>query len=350
MNTVLKEDLNTILNCAYIHWERYRNCTVLVTGATGLIGSMIVRTLDYANKEKELDIHILMLVRSLEKVDQVFGRDIDFTKIKVLVGDAREQIEICENIDFIIHAACITDSALMVRQPIATFLTSVEGTKNILELAVKHSELKGLLYLSSMEMYGVTAKEDNPVTEDKLGYLDLTNVRSSYQEGKRAAEFLCTAYHAEHNLPIKIARLAQTFGAGVPKTSQKVYAQFARSALENKDIILHTSGESTGNYCYTADVIKALFCILEKGEAGQAYNVVNENNTMTIREMAELVAGELTDHRIKIVYDIPDSPLTYGYAPKVMMHLSGRKLKELGWTPDVDLIDMYRRMILHWNC
>ena len=104
-----------------------------------------------------------------------------------------------------------------------------------------------------------------------------------------------------------------------------------------------------GNYCYTADVINALFCILEKGEAGQAYNVVNENNTMTIREMAELVAGELTDHRIKIIYDIPDSPFAYGYAPDVQMRLSSRKLRELGWYPEVRLSDMYRRMIRFWG-
>ena len=349
MNPILEEDLKSILNCEYINWERYKDCTFLVTGASGLVGSLVVKTLAYINEQRRLNIRILCLVRNLDQAEQVFGCYRGSNMIIEIDGDVRNRIDIYENIDFIIHAACITDSALMVRQPIATFLTSVEGTKNILELALKQSKLKGLLYLSSMEMYGVTAKEDNPVTEDKLGYLDLTNVRSSYQEGKRAAEFLCTAYHAEHNLPIKIARLAQTFGAGVPKTSQKVYAQFARSALENKDIILHTSGESMGNYCYTADVIKALFCILEKGEAGQAYNVVNENNTMTIREMAELVAGELTDHRIKIVYDIPDSPFAYGYAPDVQMRLSSRKLRELGWYPEVRLSDMYRRMIRFWG-
>ena len=349
MNKILEEDLWNIYNCDYIHWERYRNCTFFVTGATGLIGSLVVRTLSYVNEHMGLDIHTIILVRSQEKVDQLFGRNIDSQKITVLVGDVKERIDLFENIDYIIHAACITDSALMVRQPIDTFLTSVDGTKNVLEMAVKHSELKGLLYLSSMEMYGVTPEADNPVSEEKLGYLDLTNVRSSYQEGKRAAEFLCTAYHAEYYLPIRIARLAQTFGPGFPESGRKVFAQFAHSVIEGKDIILHTSGLSMGNYCYTADVIKGLFCILEKGQDGQAYNVVNEHNTMTIRAMAEMAARELADGKINIRCDIPESPFVYGYAPLVQMRLSARKLRDLGWQPEVGLSDMYKRLIWFWG-
>ena len=347
--SILEDDLEGILHCEYIHWEGYRNCTFLVTGATGLIGSLVVRTLKYISEHKGLDLWILMLIRSREKADQVFGRDYDSEKKMAVVTDIREQIDIYGSIDYIIHTACITESALMVRQPIATFLTSVEGTKNILELAVKHAELKGVLYLSSMEVYGITNQEDNPVSEDKLGYLDLTNVRSSYQEGKRAAEFLCTSYYAEYDLPVMTARLAQTFGPGFPETGNKVFAQFARSAIENKDIILHTSGLSMGNYCYTADVIKALFCILEKGKAGQVYNVVNEQNTMPIRDMAELVATKLADGRINIIYDIPESPLVYGYAPEARMRLSGRKLRSLGWYPEIALVDMYKRMIRFWG-
>ena len=347
--SVLEDDLESILHCKYINWERYRNCTFLVTGATGLIGSLVVRTLKHISENKELDLRILMWIRSLEKAEQIFGRDFDSEKEMTVVTDIRTPIDVCWNIDYIIHTACITESAFMVRQPIVTFLTSVEGTKNILELAVKHPEIKGILYLSSMEVYGITDKEDNPISEDKLGYLDLTNVRSSYQEGKRAAEFLCTSYHAEYNLPVMTARLAQTFGPGFPESGNKVFAQFAHSVIEHKDIILHTSGKSMGNYCYTADVIKALFCILERGKAGQAYNVVNENNTMTIRDMAELAATGLADGKIKIIYDIPESPLVYGYAPEVQMCLSGRKLRDLGWYPEVALVDMYKRMIRFWG-
>lgn len=178
--SILEDDLESILHCEYIHWERYRNCTFLVTGATGLIGSLMVRTLKYISDHKGLDLRILILVRSREKAEQIFGQKFVSEELNVIVVDVRKQIDINEDIDYIVHAACITESALMVRQPIATFLTSVEGTKNILELAVKQAELKGVLYLSSMEMYGITNKKDNPVSEDKLGYLDLTNVRSSY--------------------------------------------------------------------------------------------------------------------------------------------------------------------------
>ena len=348
MNHILKEDFNTILSCSQINWDHYRNSSFLITGATGLVGSLIVKLLVFASQNLNLKMRIYVLVRDLEKTKTIFGSNLEEQGIIPVVGDVRDDFEITDQIDYIIHAASITESKLMVRHPIDTFLIAVDGTKQLLETAVKH-KVRNFLYISSMEMYGVTQKNDNPVDEDKLGYVDLKNVRTSYQEGKRAAEFLCTAYFAEKKVPVKIARLAQTFGAGVLETEKRIFAQFARSVIERKDIVLHTKGQSIGNYCYTADMLLGLLYILEKGENGQAYNVVNENNTMSIKEMAELVCDQLADHKINVVFDIPESSLTYGYAPDVVMRLSGQKLRNIGWIPKVPIIDMYKRMIHYWG-
>ena len=209
-------------------------------------------------------------------------------------------------------------------------------------------KVKSMVYVSSMEVYGSTKEEDNPITEDKLGFINVHNVRSSYSEGKRICELLCSSYASEYGVPVKMARLAQTFGAGVPSSDTRVFAQFARSVINGTDIVLHTKGESVGNYCYTADVVRGILCLLTKGEDGEAYNVVNENTSMMIREVASMVSEEIAEGKIKVIFDIPEQN-AFGYAPDTKMRLSSKKINELGWKASYDLPDMYRRMISYWE-
>ena len=190
--------------------------------------------------------------------------------------------------------------------------------------------------------------KDGIITEEKLGYIDVHNVRSSYSEGKRIGELLCSSYHSQFGVPVKMARLAQTFGAGVPSTDGRVFAQFARSLINGEDIVLHTKGGSVGNYCYTADVVEGILTLLTKGESGQSYNIVNENTSMMIREVASLVADDLGEGKIKVIFDIPTDN-KYGYPPETKMRLSGQKMRDLGWTPGYDLPDMFRRLIAYWE-
>ena len=170
------------------------------------------------------------------------------------------------------------------------------GSKTILEFA-KSKKVSGLVYLSSMEVFGVTDANKEVIFEQDLGYLDILNVRSSYSESKRLVECMCKSYAEQYGLNVKVARLAQTFGAGISKNENRVFAQFARSAIRGEDIVLHTKGDSMGNYCYTTDVIKAIILLLQKGEKGQSYTVVNENSSMTIYQMAELVAKEIANDK-----------------------------------------------------
>ena len=124
----------------------------------------------------------------------------------------------------------------------------------------------------------------------------------------------------------------------------RVFAQFARSVVHGENIVLHTNGESMGNYCYTVDAIKAILLLLKKGEAGETYTVVNENSTMTIREMAHMVAEKFSDGKSLVVLDIPEGN-QYGYAPETKMSLSSERLRKLGWIPEVSLTESYQRML-----
>lgn len=335
----LEDDIHELANVKDYFQEIYYS-TVLVTGATGLIGSLIIKTLIKLNQIKDSGIKILALIRNQEKADLIY-KDVDDKPI-YLNGDIRDEIYYDGNVDYIIHCAAVTNSKMMVEKPVDTCDIIVGGTKRILEFSRK-KKIKSIVFISSMEMYG-TFEKSIEVDERKLGYIDILDVRSNYPEAKRMSENLCIAYLKQYNVPVKIARLAQTFGPGILPEDQRVFAQFSRSILKKEDIVLKTKGLSEGNYCYTKDAIDALFVILIKGDNGEAYNICNEESHISIRGMAEMLIEKFGGGGQKIVYELMDSAQS-GYAKDVKMKLISNKLRKIGWNPTVGLEESYRRMM-----
>ncbi len=188
----------------------------------------------------------------------------------------------------------------------------------------------------------LTVQSSNP--EADFDGFDPMLVRSSYPESKRMAEAMCAGYAAELGVHAKVLRLTQTFGPGVAYDDGRVFASFARSAREGRDIVLHTAGETERSYLYTADAVSAILTVLLRGEDGQAYNAANEETYCSIRAMAELVARPCGPAPVAVRVR-PDESNALAYAPTLKMDLDTTKLQGLGWRPRVGLEDAYHRMI-----
>ena len=310
------------------------NKHVLITGATGLIGSTLIRCLLALNE----GIRITAPVRNEEKMKAVLG---DITQGVTCIECDLETYDFhqVDSVDYIFHCAAPTASSYFISHPVETAHSIWNITDKLLQYAQKQT-ISGMVFLSSLEVYG-SGLDEHIITEDMQGYWDIQDVRSSYPVAKRAAENLCHLYAKEYTVPVKIARLTQTTGAGINKTDNRVINQFARLAAQQQDIILHSTGESARPYCYTIDCISALIYILLKGVDGEAYNVANKETYISARSLAEYIRDNF-EPKINVTIDINDK---MGYAPASKLNLSTAKLEALGWKPQYDLKQILNQLI-----
>ena len=334
MNTIQKLDIEDFVK-NFTLANFLDGAKFLITGATGLIGSTLVRCLLALNK----DIQITCPIRNLKKVKAIYGEEVESIRfIECNLVAYLNKLTEKDNFQYIIHCASPTSGKYMTEHPVDTYMLAIDSTRAILEYARKVQT--DIVYVSSLEYYGQNF-DDVLITEDMQGYVNNTDPRSSYPLGKRAAEYLCVAYAKQFDVNVKVARLTQTFGAGVSADDNRVFAQFARSVIEGKNIVMHTKGESAKPYCYTIDCVSAILYILLRGEKGEAYNVANQETYISIKDMANFLCTHFNLQLKVVIEEHPDM----GYAPVTKLNLSTEKLKGLGWLPRYGLYEMFDRLI-----
>ena len=326
---IIDQDIARIT--ARIDKNEFCSSSVFVAGGTGLIGRTLVPVF------KALGAKVILLVRSEDQARKLFGNDCVY-----YVGTIQDIPKIDEDIDYIVHTANPTSSFFFVHNPVETMQIAIQGTKNILELA-KNKQVRSMVYLSSMEVYGYPQK-GHSVKENEVSGFDTRMSRNSYPISKLTCEMMCAAYVHEYSVPAKVIRLTQTFGAGVKYDDGRVFGELMRCAIEKKDIVLHTTGETERCYLYTADAVAAILVVLADGTNRDVYNAANPETYCSIRQMAELVAKI---GQISVQYEIDD--IQRGYASTLYSMLDTSKLSRLGWKPETGLREMFERMIASQN-
>lgn len=338
MNRVLEDDLKTII-ADNLSWEKLKNKTVMITGASGMVGSYMLYVLLMLNDEKHYGIKVDAVMRNVNKLpEEVRNRE----DVNVVVADVTKDIPDVGDIDYIIHAASPASPLIMQNQPVETIAANTIGTFKTLELA-KEKNAEGYLFISSREIYGQPDEGQEFFYENTYGFVDQLNPRSCYSEGKKAAETMCVCFHEEYGLNTKIARLAHTYGPGMSIYDGRVQADFLKNVYHNEDIVLKSEGTAVRTYTYIADAIAGMYRILLDSE-DIVYNIGNEAGKVSIRDLAEILVSIYPERGLKLVFDIPEGG-TKGTAPYTLGILSSEKLRKLGWNPKYSVKDGFKRTL-----
>lgn len=315
-----QEDLYNILKTEGI--ENLKGKSILITGATGLIGTQLVDSLMLMG-----DVKIYTVGRSRDKAEKRFGEYFNNPNFSFIEQQVTEPFDDNINVDYIIPMASTTHPLAYSKYPVETMYVNLKGAEHALDLAKRCGAR--VVYPSSNEIYG-SARGNDKFTEDYTGNLNLSTARACYTESKRSGEALCQSYAAEYGVEIVIARLTRTFGPSVLSTDTKASSQFINKALAHENIVLKSKGEQFFSYTYVADAVSALLYILLHGENAQAYNISNELCNVHLKDFAQACADYAGT---KVIFDLPSETEAKGYSIAVNAILDNTKLQKLGWRP-----------------
>lgn len=342
LNSIIMDDLENITK-EPINWQKLYHSTVLVTGASGMIASYLIYTLLYLNDTKNAGIQVLGLVRNEERAKKHFKSLLDRNDFRIITQDVTEKVEYPSSIDYIIHAASQTGPMQFVDDPVGTIAANTVGTINLLNLA-RDKKVKGFLFLSTREIYGMNLEGKEYVSENDYGSLNPTLERSCYPESKRISETLCVSYRKQYGIDCKIARIAHTYGPGLLIGDGRVVGDFLYNTVNNQDIIMNSDGSSILGLTYISDTITGLFYVLLNFKE-IVYNVSKDDEAITVKELAETLTNLSPERKIKTVFKKLDEDKKSGYLSHKIPLLSSKKAKSEGWTPNMNITDGMKRTI-----
>ncbi|MBO0454296.1 NAD-dependent epimerase/dehydratase family protein [Enterococcus sp. AZ196] len=317
------------VNQAKNDWDKIDNHSILVIGATGMIGSYMIDVLMMRNKKYQSNIHVYAMGRSLDRLEKRFSKYLSSEFFQVVEGDVTQPILFEKKIDYIFHGASNTHPRAYSTDPIGTIMTNLMGTQQVLDFAVTN-ESKRTVFLSTVEIYGENRGDVEKYDESYCGYIDCNTLRAGYSEGKRASESLCQAYISKHNLDVVIPRICRTFGPTMLLNDSKASSQFILNAVNNEDIVLKSEGTQYFSYAYVGDVVYALLYLLATGENGEAYNIAVSEFDLHLRDLAQALASL---NQKEVIFDLPDEEERKGFSTASQAILDYRKIAGIGWQP-----------------
>lgn len=325
-----------------IHTGRWR-CIMsktLVTGAAGFLGSHMVQKLR-AQKKQVVGLDNLSTgkTENLRKLMDEQGFDFvrcDVTDPNVLL------LSQLSDITEIYHLASPASPKFYQSLPFDTIEANTTGTKHMLELARRNGAK--IVFASTSEAYGDSLV--HPQNEKYLGNVNTWGPRACYDESKRLGEVYCYEYFHRYGIPVKVARIFNTYSAGLRNDDGRVISNFVNQAITGQPLTIYGDGSQTRSFCYVDDAIRGLQLLMEKEEAtGEIINIGNPDE-YTVLKVAQMVI-RLSKSRSGIAFmPLPEDD------PKVRCPDIAKAKTLLGWQPVVSLeeglhrtIDIYRKLL-----
>jgi nucleoside-diphosphate-sugar epimerase len=322
MLQLLKDDFDEIWE-ENIPWEKLDNKCVLVTGASGLIGSCFVYALLDRNLRYDSNIHIIVLARNRERLWDKFG---EFDNVNIIAQDVSVEIKLSCNVDYIIHAACDVQPITTSGNPVGICKTILEGTFSVCDFAYQVGAK--VVNISSINAFGRAYKEE-PFSDEECVNIPLNDGGYAYHEGKRMSEMICASYAAQHHMKYSVLRIGRVYGPTMNTTDSMVLSSFLLEAATGHDLILKSRGTQRYTYVYVADVVSALFYLMFFGEA-KYYNC-GEAAELEERNLGEIVQLICDVNHVQFHKAEMSSDEKQIYSKTVYCMMTSENLMELRW-------------------
>ena len=339
---IVFEDIESIVS-SNIDWTRFKNKTILISGVYGFLAAYLVYYFLYLNEKYDCSCKVVGLGRNHDKAFKKFSRLLNRNDFEVIIVDVSNVIIIQQKIDFVIHAASKASPKFYGIDPVGVIKANVLGTNNLLKIA-QSNNVESFLFFSSGEVYGAVPATQIPTKENEYGYLDITKIRSCYGESKRLGETMCVSWHHQYQVPTKIVRPFHTYGPGMDLNDGRVYADFIADIINNRNIIMKSDGSAKRAFCYLKDATAGFLKVLLDGKNGEAYNVGNPNEEVSIIELAEKLVKLYPEKNLAVQ---KQEQLKEGYIQSSVNRNSPdiTKVKELGWQPKTTINEGFKRTI-----
>jgi len=342
LDKILLDDFEKIFNNKKIKWKVLKNKTILITGANGFIASYIIYFLIFLNQKYNFRIKIILIDRKKKKLNKKFINKNTKKNFILIEQDVCSNISIKEKIDFIMHLASIASPKIFFKKPIETILPNVIGTNELLKLSIK-KKVKSFLFFSSGEIYG---NHNKILKENTINNLNHLTERASYSESKRMGEVLCYSYFKQKKIPVKIIRLFHTYGPCMNLNDGRVMMDFVNNIVNQKNILIKGTGNQKRSFCYISDAVIGIFLVLINGQNGEAYNLGNPKELLSIKKLANLLSkynkkisvklnSKLNSHKKKAPYQT--------VVPEI------KKISRLGFSPKINVKKGFKKTINYFK-
>lgn len=319
-----------------------KDCSVLITGGAGLIGTYIIDLLMKKNLVDLANIRVICMDINAERINNRFHEYFDCNEFSYIVHDVINPLsEDFERVDYVIHAASNTSPVDYATFPVETITANSVGTYYLLEYA-RRVGVKRFLFCSSVEIYGQNRGDTEKFTESYSGYIDCNTVRAAYPAGKRASEAMCASYRKQYNVDYVTARIGRFYGPTVISGDTKAPTQFITNALNGEDIVLKSDGTQMFSWGYVGDCATGILHMMVRGESGEAYNIADSGSTVMLKDFAETAAKSAGT---KLVFTQRSAVEETGYSKVSKAILDVSKLENIGWKAKYNTIDGIQRTI-----
>lgn len=337
--SVIAEDLDRILADLPDPARHFAGSTLVVTGAAGFLCSYLVESIAALN-ERGLNppCRVLAMDNLITGASGRLGHLLGRPDIRFIQHDVTQPFDVAERVDWIIHGASIASPTFYRKHPLETIDANVGGTRRMLDLAREH-DARGVLVLSSSEIYGDPIASAIPTPETYQGNVSCTGPRACYDESKRLAETLCANYARLYGTPVKVIRPFNVYGPGQRLDDRRIIPDLISAALDRRPIVLFSDGRATRAFCYVTDAARAIWHILTGGGPGEAFNVGNDSAETSILNVAETLRDVAGPPSLEIELRVSDDQHYLTDNPQRRCPDLTKLRSQFNWQPKVSLAE-----------